>query len=85
MCVYVCVCVCLLNHKASVGSICKGTGYGWGKANQALLSEINLPTVLLYTGQPHVWASKELVKKQYLCLCVSVCVCAHACVHVCAC
>ena len=26
-CVHVCVCV--LNHKVSVGSICKRTGYGW--------------------------------------------------------
>ena len=24
----VCMCVCVLNHKVSVGSICKLTGYG---------------------------------------------------------
>ena len=28
-CAHVCACVCVLNHKVSVGSICKHTGYGW--------------------------------------------------------
>ena len=28
VCVCVCMCVCVLNHKVSVGSICKNTGYG---------------------------------------------------------
>ena len=31
VCTCVCACVCLINHKASVGSICKGTVYGWEK------------------------------------------------------
>ena len=43
VCVCVCVCalcVCLLNHKASVGSICKGTVYGWEKLTSVWASKV---------------------------------------------
>ena len=79
MCVYVCVCVCtcvcacvcLLNHKASVGSICKGTVYGWEQLTRHcyLDQSVNRSTPCM--------GIKIACK-----ITVPVCVCAHACVHV---
>ena len=82
VCVHMRVCMCVLNHKVSVGSICKRTGYGCpGKARHCYLDQ---STHSVHRSTPCM-GIKELVKKQYLCVCVCVCVCAHACVHVCAC
>ena len=66
VCACVCVHVCVLNHKVSVGSICKHTGFG----QQPLLISINLPT-----GQPPYMGFK--IKQ-----CVCVCVCGVTCVCV---
>ena len=76
----------MLNHKVSVGSICKLTGYGYEKLTRHCYP-IHLPQCKqvnpMYGGGGH---QKSLLNNSTcVCMCVYVCVRAHACVHVCAC
>ena len=69
VCTCVCACVCLLNHKASVGSICKGTV-------QALLSRSSTHSVNRSTPCMGIKGAC------YLCVCMCVCVHMRVCMCV---
>ena len=69
--------MCVLNHKVSVGSICKRTGYG--KLTRHCY--LDQSTHSVHRSTPCM-GIKELVKKQYLCVCVCVCVHMRVCMCV---
>ena len=70
VCVHMRVCMCVLNHKVSMGSICKRTGYG--KANQALLSRSIYPHC---TQVNPMYGHQKSLLKNSTCVCECMCAC----------